>query len=650
MVTQRTVRGRVIGPREAQGAPVLLQVLLPVPGGHVAVSSAAGSVGAAFELAVPAPSWPDELRARDGVFLAAQVFTRRDGAVTVLGPGIWTEDWLAAAVVRMDITIPGSMELAPPAAGAVRGRGEAAAGQAGAADLGQAPGWAEVGTAPVAAPAPGNAKPTTGCGGGCAGCRARASAANDAEGSTTGASATPTATRMGALGAERARAAGLEVSRERLARAAELGARFVVLDVREPDEWRRGHLPGSLHVPLSQVERVVPARIPSRDQAIVVCCARGRRSLQAVEMLRALGYRHVWSLADGLVARETDEKGLGRLVQARGRISQHDAGTHGLHGMDGQWRAQPRRGQRPPSCTPDLPCGAPLACAFPQCRLPSSAPGEERRGAQRVTGPPRSDRGGQLALGLGSLIGAVVDLVLAPITQRTGSCATACLQKNVLGVCGGLCDCDCGEGEVCDSSGWCCGPECPDTDCPSGLTCGDGGCKGAESACGTCPWPMQCFDGCCAPPSELEQALGSALEASWCATQCEWPGACGTPKGCPGDVDCGPCPDNARCVKGRCCPWMPAGSVCPQQDAMFGTCPCNAGNTCIAGVCTPSAQPPPSGRAVFSSCDKQTGVRVCHCPDGFTAAPPKFNCPGGNTVQHCQAAGACGCSMICEKG
>lgn len=58
---------------------------------------------------------------------------------------------------------------------------------------------------------------------------------------------------------------------------------MAVLDVREPDEWRHGHIDGALHIPL----RDVPARladVPSDRQVLVVCKV-GGRSAQAVGYL-----------------------------------------------------------------------------------------------------------------------------------------------------------------------------------------------------------------------------------------------------------------------------------------------------------------------------------------------------------------------------
>jgi molybdopterin/thiamine biosynthesis adenylyltransferase/rhodanese-related sulfurtransferase len=73
----------------------------------------------------------------------------------------------------------------------------------------------------------------------------------------------------------------------------------VVLDVREPDEYEQGALPGAVHIPRGHLESQVEGRITDHDANIVVYCAGGTRSAFAAETLGLLGYRHVVSMAGG---------------------------------------------------------------------------------------------------------------------------------------------------------------------------------------------------------------------------------------------------------------------------------------------------------------------------------------------------------------
>ncbi|HUZ82975.1 MAG TPA: rhodanese-like domain-containing protein, partial [Gaiellaceae bacterium] len=61
----------------------------------------------------------------------------------------------------------------------------------------------------------------------------------------------------------------------------------VLLDVREPDEWRAGHAPGALHIPLSELGQRV-GELPDATRIVAVCRS-GGRSARATESLRRAG-------------------------------------------------------------------------------------------------------------------------------------------------------------------------------------------------------------------------------------------------------------------------------------------------------------------------------------------------------------------------
>ena len=73
---------------------------------------------------------------------------------------------------------------------------------------------------------------------------------------------------------------------------------LTVVDVREPIEWQQAHVPGSLHIPLTDL----PARLgelPDDGQLLVVCAV-GARSARAVDYLLQHG-RDAVNLEGGLV-------------------------------------------------------------------------------------------------------------------------------------------------------------------------------------------------------------------------------------------------------------------------------------------------------------------------------------------------------------
>ena len=73
----------------------------------------------------------------------------------------------------------------------------------------------------------------------------------------------------------------------------------VVLDVREPDEYEQGAIPGSIHIPRGQLESNIEGRVPDHDTPLVVFCAGGTRSAFAAKTLEELGYGDVVSVKGG---------------------------------------------------------------------------------------------------------------------------------------------------------------------------------------------------------------------------------------------------------------------------------------------------------------------------------------------------------------
>ena len=66
----------------------------------------------------------------------------------------------------------------------------------------------------------------------------------------------------------------------------------ILLDVREADEFRSGHIPGAINAPLSAINQVTLAK----DTPLYVYCLRGTRSKQAVSNLKRMGYQDAKSI------------------------------------------------------------------------------------------------------------------------------------------------------------------------------------------------------------------------------------------------------------------------------------------------------------------------------------------------------------------
>ena len=77
------------------------------------------------------------------------------------------------------------------------------------------------------------------------------------------------------------------------------GEEFHLVDVREESEWAAGRLPGAIHLSKGVIERDIEKAIPDTLGHIVCYCGGGFRSVLAVDNLRVMGYRNVWSMAGG---------------------------------------------------------------------------------------------------------------------------------------------------------------------------------------------------------------------------------------------------------------------------------------------------------------------------------------------------------------
>jgi sulfur-carrier protein adenylyltransferase/sulfurtransferase len=71
------------------------------------------------------------------------------------------------------------------------------------------------------------------------------------------------------------------------------------LDVREPEEYEQGALPGAVHLPRGNLEFQVEGKLPDKAAPVIAYCAAGVRSAFAARTLGQLGYRDVASMAGG---------------------------------------------------------------------------------------------------------------------------------------------------------------------------------------------------------------------------------------------------------------------------------------------------------------------------------------------------------------
>ena len=102
-------------------------------------------------------------------------------------------------------------------------------------------------------------------------------------------------------------------------RIEDTGRDWLLIDVREQDEYRGGHLPGAVGCGRGILEYHIAGIEPDPEKEIVLYCRGGHRSALAADSLRQMGYRNVHSMIGGF--RQWSEEG--RPVTHEDRMIQH---------------------------------------------------------------------------------------------------------------------------------------------------------------------------------------------------------------------------------------------------------------------------------------------------------------------------------------
>jgi rhodanese-related sulfurtransferase len=86
------------------------------------------------------------------------------------------------------------------------------------------------------------------------------------------------------------------------------GDKFLLVDVREDNEFAKDHLPGAIHLGRGIIERDIEARVPDLNTEMILYCGGGFRSALAADNLQKMGYTNVISMDGGI--RDWREKGF----------------------------------------------------------------------------------------------------------------------------------------------------------------------------------------------------------------------------------------------------------------------------------------------------------------------------------------------------
>ena len=80
---------------------------------------------------------------------------------------------------------------------------------------------------------------------------------------------------------------------------ADTGEKFLLVDVREDNEWAKGHVPSAIHLGRGIIERDIEQRIPDTRAKLILYCGGGFRSALVADNLQKMGYTNVESMDGG---------------------------------------------------------------------------------------------------------------------------------------------------------------------------------------------------------------------------------------------------------------------------------------------------------------------------------------------------------------
>lgn len=78
-----------------------------------------------------------------------------------------------------------------------------------------------------------------------------------------------------------------------------------VLDIREAVDWRAGHIPSAINIPIDELKNRL-SELPDPANALVICCTQGLRASGAAHILKEAGWRKLYTLTDGMEAYRGD--------------------------------------------------------------------------------------------------------------------------------------------------------------------------------------------------------------------------------------------------------------------------------------------------------------------------------------------------------
>lgn len=76
---------------------------------------------------------------------------------------------------------------------------------------------------------------------------------------------------------------------------------YVLIDVRTDEEYWEGHIPGTIHIPVDQINHHLDELQPMKEKKLLLICRSGKRSERAAEVLAEHGFSHLYNLKGGML-------------------------------------------------------------------------------------------------------------------------------------------------------------------------------------------------------------------------------------------------------------------------------------------------------------------------------------------------------------
>jgi rhodanese-related sulfurtransferase len=92
-----------------------------------------------------------------------------------------------------------------------------------------------------------------------------------------------------------------DIQADELIEKIESGEDMIIIDVRTPEETKKGKIAGSINMPFDEIEDLIEEKIKDKNTPICLYCLSGSRSIIAAKILESKEYTNVFNLSHGLL-------------------------------------------------------------------------------------------------------------------------------------------------------------------------------------------------------------------------------------------------------------------------------------------------------------------------------------------------------------